>query len=103
MSAVKEDLIKKFNHEVAHWVMSCMNKYYQYPANRDSCVRKIRDKDEYSTLARNFSKEFRRNEKESYLAVNGTFDGLEMNLDMKDRIKMNIDMEFENKPLLPLE
>ena len=83
--------------------MSCMNKYYQYPGNRDTCVRKICDKNEYATLARNFSKNFRRNEKESYLAVNGTFDGLEMNLDMKDRMKMNIDMEFENKPLLPLE
>ena len=83
--------------------MSCMNKYYQYPANTASCIRKISDKNEYATLARNFSKQFRRNEKESYLAVNGTFDGLEMNLDMKDRIKMNIDMEFENKPLLPLE
>ena len=100
---VEEDLIKKFNHDIAHWVMSCMNKYYQYQGNRDSCIRKIVDKDEYAILAKSFSKNFRRIEKESYLAVNGTFDGLEMNLDMKDRIKMNIDMEFEKKPLLPLE
>ena len=58
---------------------------------------------EYENIAKNFSREMRKQEKESYISINGTYDGLEMNLDMKDRVKMNIDMYFENQPLLPLD
>jgi len=99
----QEDPIKKFNRDIAHWVMQCMNTYYQFPNNRHTCIRKIMDKYEYEAMAKDFSRKFRQSEKESYLQVYRTFDGLEINLDMKDRIKLNIDMEFENKPLLPLE
>ena len=88
---------------MAKWVMSCMNIYYQYESNRDSCIKKISDQNEYSEIAKTFSRDMRRKEKESYISINGTYDGLEMNLDMKDRVKMNIDMYFERKPLLPLD
>ena len=83
--------------------MSCMNKYYQYEKNRDTCIRKISDQVEYENVAKDFSRNMRRSEKESYISTNGTYDGLELNLDMKDRLKMNIDMYFENLPLLPLD
>ena len=83
--------------------MSCMNFYYQYAKNRETCIRKISDKYEYEKLAKSFSQSFRKIEKESYLSTNGTYDGLEMNMDMKDRIKMQIDMYFENKEMLPLD
>ena len=97
------DPVKKFNQAIADWVMACMNKYYQYKGNRETCIRKIHDKFEYQELAKKFSREYRRLEKDSYLSVNGTLDGLELNGDMKDRVKMNIDMYFENEPLLPLD
>ena len=80
-----------------------MNNYYQYAGNRQTCIRKITDKHEYENMAREFSRKYRRTEKESFLSVQGTLDGLELNLDMKDRLKMQIDMYFENKPLLPLD
>jgi len=98
-----QDPVKKFNQDMAKWVMSCMNIYYQYESNRDSCIKKISDQNEYSEIAKTFSRDMRRKEKESYISINGTYDGLEMNLDMKDRVKMNIDMYFERKPLLPLD
>ena len=97
------DPVKVFNKDIANWVMACMNKYYQYQVNRETCIRKIQDKVEYQELAKKFSRDYRRLEKESYLSVNNTLDGLEVNGDMKDRLKMNIDMYFENKPLLPLD
>jgi hypothetical protein len=80
-----------------------MNKYYQYEKNRDTCIRKISDQVEYENVAKDFSRNMRKSEKESYISTNGTYDGLELNLDMKDRVKMNIDMYFENLPLLPLD
>ena len=54
-------------------------------------------------LAKQFSHDYRKVEKESYISVHGTLDDLELNLDMKDRIKMWIDMHFENRPELPKE
>jgi len=98
-----QDPVKKFNHNMAHWVMNCMNQYYQYADNRERCIRKIGGQQEYEKLAREFSRNFRKLEKESYVSTHGTYDGLEMNLDMKDRVKMQIDMHFESKPLLPLD
>ena len=97
------DPVKKFNQDIATWIMSCMNKYYQYGNNRETCERKINDSAEYQNLAREFSRNYRKLEKESYLNVHRTLDGLEINLDMKDRLKMQIDMHFENKPLIPLD
>ena len=102
---IQKDPVKRFNQDVANWVMVCMNKYYQYKngMNRDTCVKKISDENEYGVLAKGFSHKYRKIEKESYLSVNSTLDGLELNLDMKDRLKMNIDMYFESQPLLPLD
>merc|ERR1712126_351884 len=97
------DPVKKFNLDVANWVKNCLNYYYQYSYNRHSCIRKIPGPEEYQVLAKEYSKRFRKSEKESFIQVNRTLDGLEMNLDMKDRIKLNIDMEFETKPLIPLD
>ena len=101
-SPLHDDPVKKFNLDVANWIMSCLNKYYQYNVNRETCERKIIDASEYQQLAREFSRKHRKLEKESYLSVNGTLDGIEINLDMKDRLKLEIDMYFEKKPLLPL-
>lgn len=98
-----QDPVKKFNQNMADWVMWCMNEYYQYEINRETCIRKISDKQEYENLAREFSRSYRKLEKESYVSTHGTYDGLEMNLDMKDRVKMQIDMHFEMKQLLPLD
>ena len=95
-----KDPIKVFASEVAKWVMTCMNQYYQYSSNKDTCIRKISDKYEYQRLAKEFSREIRKEEKESYLLVHGTLDGLEMNLDIKSRIKSKLEMFFDSRPLL---
>ena len=95
-----KDPIKVFASEVAKWVMTCMNQYYQYNSNKDTCIRKISDKYEYQRLAKEFSRDIRREEKESYLLVHGTLDGLEMNLDIKCRIKSKLEMFFDSRPLL---
>lgn len=99
----ESDFVKKFNLEVAHWIMYCMNRYYQYDNNRETCERKIKDANEYQELARSFSRKYRKLEKESYISENRTLDGLELNLDMKDRLKMEIDIFFEKRERIPLD
>ena len=98
-----QDSVKEFYKEMANWVMCCMDQYYQHASNRNTCIRKISNKMEYKNLARQYSQSLRRVEKETYMRTNGTYDGLQMNLDMKDRVKMIIDKYFEGQPLLPLD
>ena len=85
---------------MANWVMCCMNQYYQHTGNRDTCNRKITSKTEYENITRKFSRSFRRVEKESYMSTNGNYGGLQMTLDMKDRVKMKIDKYFEEQPFV---
>ena len=92
--------IKFFASEVAKWVMTCMNQYYQYNGNKDTCIRNISDKYDYQRLAKEISRDIRKEEKESYLLVHGTLDGFEMNLDIKCRIKSILEIFFDSRTLL---
>lgn len=100
---IPEDPVKKFYKDIAGWVMKCLNTYYLYNNNATTCQRKIQDQHEYQELAKSMSHSHRKREKESYLSYYGNLDGLQLNLDMKERIKFDIDRFFENKPLLPMD
>ncbi len=86
---------RKFNGQMAKNVMKVLDKYFHPNEKFD---RKIATKEEYISTARELSHRFRRVEKESHLHNGGTMDTIKVTGDMFDRIQLQIDGMFENRP-----
>lgn len=94
------DPVTVFHREVAKYVKQSLDKYYFPPEVGQPNERRIADGAEYGTLAKGFSHQFRREEKDSYVAQGNDLDTIIMTADIKSRIKDRIDMEMEKKPIL---
>ncbi len=60
--------------------------------------RKISNEAEYKDLCRRLSHEYRAVEKDSHLHAGGTLDNIAMTRDMKDRIELQVNMFFQDRP-----
>jgi len=99
-----EKQIEILHQNVASCVRKRLDMYWIGYADTEPKNMKIRDADEYTKHAKNFSHLIRDQIKDTYKAFNQqTLEGITLTLDNREHIKILIDMHFENQPIITVD